>query len=74
VFWALRDEQPLKLAGIDPMDIAREAEALATQFPNAVANTDEQRRLRANLYKPLLALPSEDRTRLVEMIVGRLLA
>jgi type I restriction enzyme R subunit len=74
VFWALRNEQTLKSAGIDSMDIAREAEALAIQFPNAVANTDEQRRLRANLYKPLLALPSEDRTRLVEMIVGRLLA
>jgi type I restriction enzyme R subunit len=74
VFWALRNEQTLKSAGIDSIEIAREAEALATQFPNAVANTDEQRRLRANLYKPLLALPSEDRTRLVEMIVGRLLA
>lgn len=74
VFWALRNEQTLKSAGIDSMGIARESEALAIQFPNAVANTDEQRRLRANLYKPLLALPSEDRTRLVEMIVGRLLA
>ena len=60
----------LRLAGLA---IAREAEALATRFPNAALNTDERRRLRANLYKPLLSLPSEERTRLVEMIVAKLL-
>ena len=73
VYWALRDEKPLKAAGVDAMEIAREAEMLATRFPNAAVNTDEQRRLRANLYKPLLPLASDERTRLVETIVGRLL-
>jgi type I restriction enzyme, R subunit len=72
VFWALRGETSLVPLGIDSIDIAREAEALATRFPNAALNTDEQRRLRANLYKPLLSLPSEERTRLVEMIVTKL--
>ena len=72
VFWALREETSLAPRGIDSMDIAREAEALANRFPNAALNTDEQRRLRANLYKPLLSLPSEERTRLVEMIVAKL--
>jgi type I restriction enzyme, R subunit len=72
VFWALRGETSLVPLGIDSIDIAREAEALATRFPNAALNTDEQRRLRANLYKPLLSLPSEERTRLVEMIVAKL--
>jgi type I restriction enzyme R subunit len=55
------------------MDIAREAEVLATRFPNAALNSDEQRRLRANLYKPLLSLPTDERTRLVEMIVSKLI-
>ena len=73
VFWALRGETSLAPLGIDSIDIAREAEALATRFPNAALNTDERRRLRANLYKPLLSLPSEERTRLVEMIVAKLL-
>ncbi|MBB5346205.1 type I restriction endonuclease subunit R [Tunturibacter empetritectus] len=72
VFWALRGETSLVPLGIDSIDIAREAEALATRFPNAALNTDEQRRLRASLYKPLLSLPSEERTRLVEMIVAKL--
>jgi type I restriction enzyme R subunit len=73
VYWALRDEKSLKAVGVDAMEIAREAEMLATRFPNAAVNTDEQRRLRANLYKPLLPLASDERTRLVETIVGRLL-
>jgi len=72
VFWALHGETSLVPLGIDSMEIAREAEALANRFPNAALNTDEQRRLRANLYKPLLSLPSEERTRLVEMIVAKL--
>lgn len=74
VFWALRGETSLVPLGIDSIGIAREAEALAARFPNAALNTDEQRRLRANLYKPLLSLPSEERTRLVEMIVAKLVS
>jgi type I restriction enzyme R subunit len=68
VFWLLRNETALKSAGVEPMEIARETEVLLARFPNASVNADEQRRLRAALYRPLLALKNE-RTRIVELIV-----
>jgi type I restriction enzyme R subunit len=52
------------------MDLAREVEALSARFPNAAVNADEQRRFRASLYRPLLALVNDDRTRLVDSIVA----
>ncbi|MGC6693343.1 type I restriction endonuclease subunit R, partial [Burkholderia pseudomallei] len=52
VYWVLRSDAHLPQAGLDPMDIAREAENLLARFPNAAANTDELRRFRASLYKP----------------------
>jgi type I restriction enzyme, R subunit len=69
VFWLLRNEAALKSAGVDPMEIARETEVLLARFPNASVNADEQRRLRAALYRPLLALKDE-RTRIVDLIVA----
>lgn len=74
VYWVLRDEAVLRNAGIDLMQFAREAEQLLARFPNAQANPDEQRRLRAALYKPLLALPPEERARCVDLAVRLLLA
>jgi type I restriction enzyme R subunit len=71
--WALRDEPGLKAAGIDPKEIGREVEALMERFPNAQVNDDEQRRLRAGLYRPFLKLSPEERTRIVELIVGMVL-
>ncbi len=71
--WALRNEASLKTASIDPKDIGREIEALMERFPNANVNDDEQRRLRAGLYRPLLKLSPEERTRIVELIVGMVL-
>ena len=50
------------------MDIARDADALMARFPNASVNPDEQRRLRAALYRPLLSLKDE-RSRIVDLIV-----
>jgi type I restriction enzyme, R subunit len=47
------------------MKIARETEVLLARFPNAAVNADEQRRLRAALYRPLLALKDE-----VDLIVA----
>jgi type I restriction enzyme R subunit len=44
-----------------------------TRFPNAADNADEQRRLRANMYRPLLKLGKDDRVRVVELIVATLL-
>ena len=74
VFWMLKDDATLKTAGISPMDLAREIETLSARFPNAAVNPDEQRRLRASLYRPLLALGNEDRARLVDAIVATLFA
>ena len=74
VYWTLKDDTTLKAANISAMDLAREIEALTTRFPNASVNPDEQRRLRASLYRPLLALGNEDRARLVDVIVATLFA
>ncbi|ARL88228.1 type I restriction endonuclease subunit R [Burkholderia pseudomallei] len=73
VFWVLRSEAYLEQAGLDPMEIARDAENLLARFPNAAANTDELRRFRASLYKPLLALSQEDRARAVDLIIKLIL-
>jgi type I restriction enzyme R subunit len=70
VFWGLRDAPALKAAGLAPMELARETETLLARFPNAAVNADEQRRLRAALYRPLLELPKEARTRVVDAIVA----
>ena len=40
----------------------------------AMVNADEQRRLRAGLYRPLLGLAKEERSRLVDLVVATLLA
>ncbi len=74
VFWTLRENAALNAAGIAPMDLAKEAEALLGRFPNAAVNPDEQRRLRAALYQPLLKLEQEDRARIVDQIIALLLA
>jgi type I restriction enzyme R subunit len=55
------------------MDLARETEALSARFPNAAVNPDEQRRFRASLYRPLLSLPIDHRSRVVELIMATLL-
>jgi type I restriction enzyme, R subunit len=73
VFWALRKDMALASAGVDPMAIAREADALMARFPNAAVNADEQRRLRASMYRPLLKLAKDDRARVVELIAATLL-
>lgn len=73
VFWTLRDDERLKAAKLAPMDLGRAVEALLARFPNAAVNADEQRRLRAALYQPLLGLPRDDRSKVVELIVAILL-
>jgi len=74
VFWSLRDDPALGDAEVDAMEFAREAGALLTRFPNAAVNQDEQRFLRAGLYRPLLTVASEDRMRLVERALLTLLS
>ena len=74
VAWVLGDDATVKAAGIDAMTLAKDAEQLLGRFPNALVNADEQRRLRASLYKPLLALAQEERARVVDLVVRLLLA
>lgn len=74
VFWVLREDAALKRSNISPLDLAKEAESLLARFPNAVVNADEQRRLRAGLYRPLLALHKDERSRVVDVVVATLLA
>ena len=73
VFWTLRDDTALKSAGIGVMELAKAAEELHGRFPNAAVNPDEQRRLRAALYKPLLGLAQEERARVVDLVVKLML-
>ena len=73
VLWALKDHAELKAAGIVALDLAGQAEALLARFPNAGSNADEQRRLRAALYHPLLQLDGDERSRVVERILAILL-
>jgi type I restriction enzyme R subunit len=73
IYWTLRGDAALQGAGIEAMEIAKEAEALLSRFPNAAVNPDEQRRFRAALYKPLLALSQDERARVVDLVVKLLL-
>lgn len=69
VYWALKDDEALKQGGVSSFDIAKEAERLLARFPNARVNSDEQRQLRAALYRPLLRVGRETRARIVDLIV-----
>ena len=73
VYWALKDAPGISAAGVNAMDLAREAESLLGRFPNAGASAEEERRLRAALYRPLLRLPAEARSRAVERTLAILL-
>ena len=69
VYWSLKDDEALAKAGISGVELAKEAETLLARFPNAQVNADEQRRLRAALYRPLLGLDKEERGRIVEAVL-----
>jgi len=73
VYWTMRDDEALAKAGISAAEMAEQAEALLARFPNAQANDDERRRLRAALYRPLLGLDKEHRGRIVEAVLAILL-
>jgi type I restriction enzyme, R subunit len=66
IYWSLRGDPALAGGGISALDLAADVEALLAQFPNWEENSDEQRRLRLSLYKPLLGLAADDRARIVE--------
>jgi type I restriction enzyme R subunit len=69
----LKDDETLTKAGISATELAKQSESLLTRFPNAQVNVDEQRRLRAALYRPLLGLDKHDRGRIVEAVLAILL-
>lgn len=73
-FWALRENTALKSSGINALELAKEIEKLLARFPNAKVNSDEQRQLRALLYRPLINLPKDARTGIVELIMANLLS
>jgi type I restriction enzyme R subunit len=72
-FWALRDNPALKGSGIDPLELTKEIEKLLARFPNAKVNPDEQRQLRASLYRPLISLPKDARAGVVDLIMANIL-
>lgn len=74
IAWVLREDAAIKAVGIDSMTLAKDAEALLGRYRNALMNADEQRRLRASLYTPLLALGQDERARVVDLVVRLLLA
>ena len=69
VHWQLGRDDKLMEAGLNTVAVAREVETLLAQFPNWVENPDEQRRLRLNLYKPVINLPDDERKATVEQIM-----
>ena len=73
VYWTLKNDPGFGITGIVAMDLARETEDLLTRFPNAAVNSDEQRRLRMVLYRLLLRLDKEERSRVVKLILSILL-
>jgi type I restriction enzyme, R subunit len=73
VHWRLKDDLQLRRAGISSLDLAEESEALLARFPNARVNADEQRKLRAALYTPLLKLDKEQRGYVVDIVLSILL-
>ena len=74
VYWTLKDDVALQAAGVNAMELAEEAQALAERFPNAAVNTDEQRRLRTSLYNPLLRVEGRERGRIVDQTIAILLS
>lgn len=73
VFWRVHEEAAIKASSIDPLELGREIEKLLSRFPNAKVNADEQRQLRAALYRPLLPVALGERARLVELIMELIL-
>ena len=70
---ALKDDPNMEAVGISTLNVAQEVETLLNRFPNAAVNADEQRRLRAALYLPLLQLDKDERSRVVDRVLSILL-
>ena len=69
VYWVISQDNGATKASFDAMAASREIEDLLGRFPSWRENADEKRRLRAGLYKPLLALGKEERAAVIERIM-----
>ncbi len=69
LYWMLRSDAALEEAGLDPLELVRKIEELARRFPAADKSAEEQRRLRANLYGPVIGLASAERQRIVDRVM-----
>jgi len=67
VFWVL--SRGSIADDFDPIVAAHEVEAVLAKFPNWKDNPDQKRRLRAGLYKPLLALDAATRTAAIDEVM-----
>ena len=69
IYWVLEEDGNIASAGIDPLAAAKEIEAEIGKFPNWRQNSDEKRRLRTTLYKPLLKLETHLRAAAIERVI-----
>ena len=72
IFWLLSKEAALQDSKVDIQQVASSVEVTLEQYPHWRDNPDEERRLRSELYKPLLALPAEPRRDVIENIMNAL--
>ena len=73
VHLALKDDPALAEAGVSTEALAEVVDDLLVRFPNASESPEERRRMRQQLYRPLLALASDDRKRVVGRAMDLLL-
>ena len=73
VYWMLKDDHALKVARVNAKEFAQEAQTLISRFPSAAVNPEEQRQLRARLYRPLLRVDSDERLRIIDYALAILL-
>ena len=69
VSWELREDKALAKAGLTGLELAKAVDDLLPAFPNMDVNPDEKRTFRSRLYIPLIKLPKEDRSRVVESVM-----
>jgi type I restriction enzyme R subunit len=69
IYWVIKQDDGAKKMSFDGLAASREIETMLGKFPSWRENPDEKRRLRAGLYKPLLALGKEERAAVIERIM-----
>lgn len=69
VYWVLQQDDAVTAAGIDTLAATKAIEAELGKFPNWRDNSDEKRRLRTSLYKPLLKLDKDARASAIDTVI-----